>query len=52
MSTTFHSTVKATFQGNEGKKDVGRILEFFRTTDGDNYFRVQWFYRVEDTVSF
>nr|XP_011465070.1 PREDICTED: DNA (cytosine-5)-methyltransferase CMT2 isoform X1 [Fragaria vesca subsp. vesca] len=37
-------------QGNEGKKDVGRILEFFRTTDGENYFRVQWFYRVEDTV--
>ncbi|XP_024173771.1 DNA (cytosine-5)-methyltransferase CMT2 isoform X1 [Rosa chinensis] len=37
-------------QGNEGKKDVGRIIEFFKTTDGENYFRVQWFYRVEDTV--
>lgn len=30
---------------------MGRILEFFKTTDGENYFRVQWFYKVEDTVS-
>ncbi|KAK9928176.1 hypothetical protein M0R45_025322 [Rubus argutus] len=37
-------------KGNEEKKHVGRILEFFKTTDGENYFRVQWFYRVEDTV--
>lgn len=38
-------------QGEEAKHHIGRILEFFRTTDGENYFRVQWFYRAEDTVS-
>ncbi|XP_059441430.1 DNA (cytosine-5)-methyltransferase CMT2 isoform X2 [Corylus avellana] len=37
-------------EGDGGQKHVGRILEFFRTTDGENYFRIQWFYRVEDTV--
>ncbi|BBH02766.1 chromomethylase 2 [Prunus dulcis] len=37
-------------EGDGGKKHVGRILEFFKTTDGENYFRVQWFYKVEDTV--
>ncbi|XP_062146124.1 DNA (cytosine-5)-methyltransferase CMT2-like isoform X3 [Alnus glutinosa] len=40
----------AYIKGDGGQKHVGRILEFFRTTDGENYFRIQWFYRVEDTV--
>ncbi|CAL9028724.1 unnamed protein product [Prunus brigantina] len=40
----------AYIKGDGGKKHVGRILEFFKTTDGENYFRVQWFYKVEDTV--
>lgn len=26
------------------------ILEFFKTTEGEDYFRVQWFFRAEDTV--
>nr|XP_043630625.1 DNA (cytosine-5)-methyltransferase CMT2-like [Erigeron canadensis] len=35
----------------EGKQPhVGRIIEFFKTSDDENYFRVQWFYRAEDTV--
>ncbi|KAI7742565.1 hypothetical protein M8C21_011599 [Ambrosia artemisiifolia] len=35
----------------EGKQPhVGRIVEFFKTTDDENYFRVQWFFRAEDTV--
>ena len=51
MKAACQLIVKAMLQGNEEKKDVGRILEFFKTTDGENYFRVQWFYRVEDTVS-
>ncbi|XWS49335.1 hypothetical protein CRYUN_Cryun13aG0154800 [Craigia yunnanensis] len=37
-------------KGEEVKHHIGRILEFFKTTDGENYFRVQWFYRAEDTV--
>ncbi|KAK4802190.1 hypothetical protein SAY86_000393 [Trapa natans] len=37
-------------QGEGGKEHVGRILEFFRTIDEEDYFRVQWFYRAEDTV--
>ncbi|KAK6274454.1 hypothetical protein POUND7_004163 [Theobroma cacao] len=37
-------------KGEEAKEHIGRILEFFKTTDGENYFRVQWFYRAEDTV--
>ncbi|XP_012066500.1 DNA (cytosine-5)-methyltransferase CMT2 isoform X2 [Jatropha curcas] len=40
----------AYIKGEGGKKHVGRILEFFRTTDGEDFFRVQWFYRAEDTV--
>ncbi|KAF8033526.1 hypothetical protein BT93_D2197 [Corymbia citriodora subsp. variegata] len=40
----------AYIRGDVGKKHVGRILEFFRTTDEEDYFRVQWFYRAEDTV--
>ncbi|KAK9067844.1 hypothetical protein SSX86_011955 [Deinandra increscens subsp. villosa] len=36
----------------EGKQQhVGRIVEFFKTSDDENYFRVQWFFRAEDTVS-
>ncbi|XP_010518848.1 PREDICTED: DNA (cytosine-5)-methyltransferase CMT2 isoform X2 [Tarenaya hassleriana] len=34
----------------EEQKHVGKIIEFFKTTDGEGYFRVQWFYRAEDTV--
>ncbi|KAK1417775.1 hypothetical protein QVD17_26909 [Tagetes erecta] len=35
----------------EGKQQhVGRIVEFFKTSDDENYFRVQWFFRAEDTV--
>lgn len=40
----------AYLRGDKGKKHVGRILEFFRTTDEEDYIRVQWFYRAEDTV--
>ncbi|XP_024030561.1 DNA (cytosine-5)-methyltransferase CMT3 isoform X2 [Morus notabilis] len=40
----------AHIQGDGKKKHVGRIVEFFKTTDGEKYFRVQWFYPIEDTV--
>ncbi|KAJ0110851.1 hypothetical protein Patl1_03624 [Pistacia atlantica] len=40
----------AYIKGEGAQKHVGRILEFFKTTDGEEYFRVQWFYRAEDTV--
>ncbi|CAK9153274.1 unnamed protein product [Ilex paraguariensis] len=40
----------AYIRGNEGQKHVGRILEFFKTMEGEDYFRVQWFFRAEDTV--
>lgn len=40
----------AKLQGEGEAQHVGKILEFFRTTDGKEYFRVQWFYRAEDTV--
>ncbi|KAK9272088.1 hypothetical protein L1049_002457 [Liquidambar formosana] len=33
-----------------GQNYVGRILEFFKTMDDEDYFRVQWFFRAEDTV--
>ncbi|KAG8381651.1 hypothetical protein BUALT_Bualt06G0143700 [Buddleja alternifolia] len=33
-----------------GSNYVGRILEFFETVDGEDFFRVQWFFRAEDTV--
>ncbi|KAK9052559.1 hypothetical protein SSX86_029188 [Deinandra increscens subsp. villosa] len=40
----------ATVKG-EGEHDhVGRILEFFKTNDNKDFFRVQWFFRAEDTV--
>ncbi|KAL3497951.1 hypothetical protein ACH5RR_040683 [Cinchona calisaya] len=37
-------------KGEGRKKHIGRILEFFKTTAGEDYFRVQWFFRAEDTV--
>ncbi|CAA0820434.1 DNA (cytosine-5)-methyltransferase CMT2 [Striga hermonthica] len=37
-------------KGEGTKKHIGQILEFFKTTLGDDYFRVQWFFRAEDTV--
>ncbi|XP_050230866.1 DNA (cytosine-5)-methyltransferase CMT2-like isoform X2 [Mercurialis annua] len=40
----------ASVEGDGGLMHVGRIIEFFKTTDGEDYFRVQWFYRAEDTV--
>ncbi|CAH9132941.1 unnamed protein product [Cuscuta epithymum] len=40
----------AFIKGEGAKKHVGRILEFFETTEGEDYFRVQWFFRAEDTV--
>ncbi|KAK2973205.1 hypothetical protein RJ640_024492 [Escallonia rubra] len=40
----------AHIKGNGRQKHVGKILEFFKTMEGDDYFRVQWFYRAEDTV--
>ncbi|KAJ9678558.1 hypothetical protein PVL29_020666 [Vitis rotundifolia] len=33
-----------------GRNYIGRILEFFKTMDDEDYFRVQWFFRPEDTV--
>ncbi|KAL8104093.1 DNA (cytosine-5)-methyltransferase CMT2-like [Apium graveolens] len=40
----------ACIKGNGKEKHVGRILEFFRTTESEDYFRVQWFYKAGDTV--
>ncbi|KAH7835368.1 hypothetical protein Vadar_025504 [Vaccinium darrowii] len=40
----------AYIKGDGSQKHVGKILEFFKTTDGEDYFRVQWFFRAEDTV--
>ncbi|ESQ55474.1 hypothetical protein EUTSA_v10024250mg [Eutrema salsugineum] len=37
-------------KGEEEEKHIGKIVEFFKTTDGECYFRVQWFYRATDTV--
>ncbi|XP_011028082.1 PREDICTED: DNA (cytosine-5)-methyltransferase CMT2 isoform X3 [Populus euphratica] len=37
-------------KGEGAKNHIGSILEFFKTTDREDYFRVQWFYRAEDTV--
>ncbi|XP_020705695.1 DNA (cytosine-5)-methyltransferase CMT2 [Dendrobium catenatum] len=38
-------------KAEKGRPDyVGRILEFFKTTKGENYFTVQWFFRADDTV--
>lgn len=39
------------FQGEEeGHDHVGRVLEFFKTNTNEDYFRVQWFFRAQDTV--
>ncbi|CAI9762558.1 unnamed protein product [Fraxinus pennsylvanica] len=40
----------AYMKGEGNKKHVGKVLEFFKTTEGEDYFRVQWFFRAEDTV--
>ncbi|XP_057971701.1 DNA (cytosine-5)-methyltransferase CMT2-like isoform X2 [Malania oleifera] len=38
-------------KGKEGGQNyVGRILEFFKTMDDEDYFRVRWLYRAEDTI--
>ncbi|KAF9599806.1 hypothetical protein IFM89_001752 [Coptis chinensis] len=38
-------------EADEGRDPfIGRILEFFRTTDGRAVFTVQWFYRALDTI--
>ncbi|XP_022145325.1 DNA (cytosine-5)-methyltransferase CMT2 isoform X2 [Momordica charantia] len=51
IANTIFSLGDCVYIKGEGENDhVGRIIEFFKTTDGDNYFRGQWFYRVEDTV--
>ncbi|KAM7269865.1 hypothetical protein ACFE04_025362 [Oxalis oulophora] len=34
----------------KGHNYIGRIIEFFQTLDDEDYMRVQWFYRAEDTV--
>lgn len=36
---------------NGGENYIGKIIEFFKTKDDKNYFRVQWFFRATDTVS-
>ncbi|KAL6348454.1 hypothetical protein AAG906_007386 [Vitis piasezkii] len=48
--TIFNLGDCAHIKGEGEQKHVGRILEFFKTTEGEDYFRVQWFYRAEDTV--
>ncbi|CAI9095176.1 OLC1v1031059C2 [Oldenlandia corymbosa var. corymbosa] len=40
----------AYIKGEGRKHHIGRILEFFKTEEGEDYFRVQWFFRAEDTV--
>ncbi|XP_058768023.1 DNA (cytosine-5)-methyltransferase CMT2-like isoform X1 [Vicia villosa] len=40
----------ASIEGEEEQKHIGKIVEFFQTTDRKKYFRVQWFYRIQDTV--
>ncbi|XP_071692612.1 DNA (cytosine-5)-methyltransferase CMT2-like [Rutidosis leptorrhynchoides] len=41
----------ATVKGEEGGHNhVGKILEFFKTNNNEDFFRVQWFFRAEDTV--
>ncbi|XP_010449422.1 PREDICTED: DNA (cytosine-5)-methyltransferase CMT2-like [Camelina sativa] len=40
----------ACIKGEEEENHIGKIVEFFKTTDGESYFRVQWFYRATDTV--
>ncbi|GAU25020.1 hypothetical protein TSUD_154940, partial [Trifolium subterraneum] len=40
----------AFIKGEGAQKHIGKIVEFFQTTDNKDYFRVQWFYRIQDTV--
>ncbi|KEH20304.1 DNA (cytosine-5)-methyltransferase [Medicago truncatula] len=40
----------ASIKGEGEQKHIGKIVEFFLTTDSKKYFRVQWFYRIQDTV--
>ncbi|CAF2148535.1 hypothetical protein HID58_000984 [Brassica napus] len=40
----------ACLMGNGEEPPIGKIVEFFKTTDGESYFRVQWLYRATDTV--
>ncbi|OVA20709.1 Chromo domain/shadow [Macleaya cordata] len=38
-------------KAEEGKPDyIGRIVEFFESTDKEQYFTAQWFFKAEDTV--
>ncbi|PIA38263.1 hypothetical protein AQUCO_02800142v1 [Aquilegia coerulea] len=38
-------------QGDNGSEDyIGRIVEFFETTDKRAFFTARWFFRAEDTV--
>uniref|UniRef100_A0A803LTS4 Cytosine-specific methyltransferase n=1 Tax=Chenopodium quinoa TaxID=63459 RepID=A0A803LTS4_CHEQI len=37
-------------KGEGTQKHIGRIVELFQTTEGEEYFRAQWFYKPEDTV--
>ncbi|KAJ0635442.1 putative DNA (cytosine-5-)-methyltransferase [Helianthus annuus] len=39
-----------TVKGEGDHDHVGRIIEFFKTTYNQDFFRVQWFFRAEDTV--
>ncbi|XP_070020954.1 DNA (cytosine-5)-methyltransferase CMT2-like [Nicotiana sylvestris] len=47
---TFNIGDCAYVKGEGRKNHIGRILEFFKTSEGEDYFRVQWFFRAEDTV--
>ncbi|GAB2264969.1 hypothetical protein Dimus_000040 [Dionaea muscipula] len=41
----------ALMKGKEGGQNyVGQIVEFFKTLNDEDYYRVQWFFRAEDTV--
>ncbi|CAA0813098.1 DNA (cytosine-5)-methyltransferase CMT2 [Striga hermonthica] len=51
LKTVFYLGDCAYVKGPKGGSDyVGKIIEFFETIDGEDYFRVQWFFRAEDTV--
>ncbi|KAL0299801.1 UNVERIFIED_CONTAM: DNA (cytosine-5)-methyltransferase CMT2 [Sesamum radiatum] len=51
LKTVFDLGDCAYIKGPKGGSNyIGKILEFFETTDGEDYFRVQWFFRAEDTV--
>ncbi|WZZ24905.1 hypothetical protein YC2023_008306 [Brassica napus] len=40
----------ACLMGDGEEPPIGKIVELFKTTDGESYFRVQWLYRATDTV--